>query len=221
MASQALEVRGGIGYIEEWVTARLVRDAQIGTLWEGTSNINALDVVQRAVGKAGGHKTLTAALKAKYEPSGSLPGQYKGLLGSTLDRVERFVEAVAADPKHEKRARLAAGALYHATTAALMAWEGATLGAQGGDARRLLLSRLVIEHRLAPQDPLSLNEIVLGAGSDGPPARRCTRAANESDGAAVLAHLMIIGPRASLRAHDQAHAHARVSAQGCARSNDE
>jgi alkylation response protein AidB-like acyl-CoA dehydrogenase len=158
VASQALEVRGGIGYIEEWVTARLVRDAQIGTLWEGTSNINALDVVQRAVGKAQGHKTLTQALKAKYEPSDSLPGQYKGLLGATLDRVERFAEAVASDRKHEKRARLAAGALYHAATAALLAWEGATLGAQGGDARRLLLSRLVIEHRLAPQDPLSLAE---------------------------------------------------------------
>jgi alkylation response protein AidB-like acyl-CoA dehydrogenase len=158
VASAALEVRGGIGYIEEWVTARLVRDAQIGTLWEGTSNINALDVVQRAVGKASGHKTLSAALKAKYEASGSLPGQYKGLLGATLDRVERFVEAVAADPRQEKRSRLAAGALYHATTAALMAWEGATLGAQGGDARRLLLSRLVIEHRLSPRDPLSLGE---------------------------------------------------------------
>ena len=158
VASAALEVRGGIGYIEEWVTARLVRDAQIGTLWEGTSNINALDVVQRAVGKSGGHKTLSAALKAKYEPSGALPGQFKGLLGATLDRVERFAEAVASDPKHEKRSRVAAGALYHATTAALLAWEGATLGAQGGDARRLLLSRLVIEHRLAPQDPLSLNE---------------------------------------------------------------
>ena len=86
VASAALEVRGGIGYIEEWVTARLVRDAQIGTLWEGTSNMNALDVVQRAVGKSGGHKTLSAALKAKYEPSGALPGQYKGLLGATLDR---------------------------------------------------------------------------------------------------------------------------------------
>ena len=158
VASAALEVKGGLGYIEEWVTARLVRDAQIGTLWEGTSNINALDVVQRAVGKSGGHKTLSAALKAKYEPSGALPGQYKGLLGATLDRVERFVEAVAADPKQEKRSRLAAGALYHATTAALLAWEGATLGAEGGDARRLLLSRLVIEHRLAPQDPLSLGE---------------------------------------------------------------
>jgi len=53
---------------------------------------------------------------------------------------------------------MAAGALYHATTAALLAWEGAALGARGGDARRLLLSRLVIEHRLAPQDPLSLAE---------------------------------------------------------------
>ncbi|MGQ0582583.1 MAG: acyl-CoA dehydrogenase family protein [Reyranella sp.] len=158
VASAALEVKGGLGYIEEWVTSRLVRDAQIGTLWEGTSNINALDVVQRAVGKSGGHKTLSAALKARYEASGALPGQYKGLLGATLDRVERFVEAVAADPKHEKRSRLAAGALYHSTTAALLAWEGATLGAQGGDARRLLLSRLVIEHRLSPQDPLSLNE---------------------------------------------------------------
>ncbi len=158
VASAALEVKGGLGYIEEWVTSRLVRDAQIGTLWEGTSNINALDVVQRAVGKSGGHKTLSAALKAKYEQSGALPGQYKGLLGATLDRVERFVEAVAADPKQEKRSRMAAGALYHATTAALMAWEGATLGAQGGDARRLLLSRLVIEHRLSPQDPLSISE---------------------------------------------------------------
>ena len=158
VASHALEVRGGVGYIEEWVTARLVRDAQIGTLWEGTSNINALDVVQRAVGKLGGHKVLTAALKDKYERSGELPGQYKGLLGATLDRVERFVEAVAADPAQEKRCRLAAGALYHAATAALLAWEGASLGARGGDARRLLLSRLVIEHRLGTQDPLSLAE---------------------------------------------------------------
>src|SRR6266404_5212088 len=158
VASTALEVRGGLGYIEEWATARLVRDAQVGTLWEGTSNINALDVVQRAVGKSGSHKVLTAALKDRLERSGSLPGQYKGMLGATLDRVERFVEAVAQDPKQEKRSRLAAGALYHATTAALMAWEGATLGAKGGDARRLLLSRMVIEHRLSTQDPLSLAE---------------------------------------------------------------
>jgi len=136
-----------------------------GKLIDGTGRPpveNAIIVIDSgrfcAVGKSGGHKTLTAALKDKYERSDALPGQYKGLLGATLDRVERFVEAVAADPRQEKRCRMAAGALYHATTAALLAWEGAALGARGGDARRLLLSRLVIEHRLAPQDPLSLAE---------------------------------------------------------------
>jgi acyl-CoA dehydrogenase len=45
VATGSMEVRGGNGYIEEWVNARLVRDAHIGVLWEGTSNINALDIV--------------------------------------------------------------------------------------------------------------------------------------------------------------------------------
>ena len=194
VASHALEVRGGLGYIEEWVTARLVRDAQIGTLWEGTSNINALDVVQRAVGKAGGHKTLTAALKAKYERSDALPGQYKGLLGATLDRVERFVEAVAADPKQEKRCRLAAGALYHATTAALMAWEGATLGAQG--------RRCPPPAAVAPGDrasagaagPAVAQRDAVGAGGDGPAAAGQAGAARQGHGAGRIVAMTATPP---------------------------
>src|ERR1700694_3023744 len=62
VATGSMEVRGGNGYIEEWVQARLVRDAHIGVLWEGTSNINALDIVTRAVGKSRAHRTLGAAL---------------------------------------------------------------------------------------------------------------------------------------------------------------
>src|SRR6266849_4467189 len=37
VATGSMEVRGGNGYIEEWVHARLIRDAHIGVLWEGTS----------------------------------------------------------------------------------------------------------------------------------------------------------------------------------------
>ena len=51
VATGAMEARGGNGYIEDWVNPRLIRDAQVGLLWEGTSNINALDVIGRAVGK--------------------------------------------------------------------------------------------------------------------------------------------------------------------------
>ena len=55
-----MEARGGNGYIEDWVNPRLIRDAQVGLLWEGTSNINALDVITRAVGKSGAHLALQA-----------------------------------------------------------------------------------------------------------------------------------------------------------------
>jgi hypothetical protein len=37
-----------------------------------------------------------------------------------------------------------------------MTWEGATAGANGHDARRLILARMVVEHRLRPEDPLSV-----------------------------------------------------------------
>src|ERR1700689_1430437 len=62
VATGAMEVRGGNGYIEEWVNARVIRDAHIGVLWEGTSNINALDIITRAVGKSRAHRTLETAL---------------------------------------------------------------------------------------------------------------------------------------------------------------
>ena len=49
-------------------------------------------------------------------------------------------------------------ALYNATSAILLAWEGASAGRNGGDARRLLLARLVLNHRLLPQDPMAPGE---------------------------------------------------------------
>ncbi|SFJ88013.1 acyl-CoA dehydrogenase family protein [Thermoflavimicrobium dichotomicum] len=45
-ARDALELHGGNGYIEEYVTPRLLRDAQVNTVWEGTSNIMGLEVLK-------------------------------------------------------------------------------------------------------------------------------------------------------------------------------
>lgn len=43
---QAMELHGGNGYIEEYVTARLLRDALVNPIWEGTANIQALEVLK-------------------------------------------------------------------------------------------------------------------------------------------------------------------------------
>jgi acyl-CoA dehydrogenase len=151
VATGAMEVRGGNGYIEEWVHARLVRDAHIGVLWEGTSNINALDIIQRAVGKSGAHRNLGAALKRRLDEAASLPAGFRDRLKLALDRALAFAEQVAAGPGMEATARLAASALYHATSAILLAWEGSHSSV---DARRALLARFVLEHRLTARDPL-------------------------------------------------------------------
>lgn len=45
-AKQALELHGGNGYIEEYVTPRLLRDAIVNPVWEGTANIQALEVLK-------------------------------------------------------------------------------------------------------------------------------------------------------------------------------
>jgi acyl-CoA dehydrogenase len=152
VATGAMEVRGGNGYIEEWVNARLVRDAHIGVLWEGTSNINALDIVKRAVGKSRAHRILEAALKRRLDDAAGLPTGFRNRLELALDRALAFAERVAAEPDMEASARLAASALYHATSAILLAWEASHSSV---DARRALLARFVLEYRLTARDPLA------------------------------------------------------------------
>src|SRR5262249_8076158 len=45
-ASRAIEMLGGDGYTEALVTARLLRDAQVLTVWEGPANIQALELLR-------------------------------------------------------------------------------------------------------------------------------------------------------------------------------
>jgi len=48
-ASEVLESFGGAGYIEDTGLPRLLRDAQVLPIWEGTTNVLALDVLKTAV----------------------------------------------------------------------------------------------------------------------------------------------------------------------------
>jgi acyl-CoA dehydrogenase len=45
-AKDAIELHGGNGYIEEYVTPRLFRDAMVNPVWEGTANIQSLEVMK-------------------------------------------------------------------------------------------------------------------------------------------------------------------------------
>ena len=148
VTGDAMEVRGGVGYTEEWSDPCLVRDAHLGSIWEGTSNSVALDVM-RAIRR---EECLEALLPALDERISRAPRLLAGRLAASLDKAAVFAHEIASTGS-EAHARQAAGGLYYACAAALLADEGRRL-AQRGDARRLLLAFLIYVHRLAPRDPL-------------------------------------------------------------------
>jgi len=149
VTGDAMEARGGVGYIEEWAEPRLVRDAHLGSIWEGTSNIVALDVL-RAARRDGAHKALGAALSARIA---GVEAGLRAALGELLGRAVAAVDAAAAADA-EDRARTVASGLYHAASACLLAHEGAALR----DIRRTALAGLVVRHKLTPRDPLGVGE---------------------------------------------------------------
>jgi hypothetical protein len=150
VTGDAMEVRGGTGYIEEWSDARLVRDAHLGSIWEGTSNIVALDIA-RAAKRDGALEPLRTWLQDQLGSAG-LPAASLALFRSTLTRACDALSGIA-DAGRDELVRQAGSALYHVTTAVLMACEGMRL-APGY--RRLALAHLVLRHKLLPVDPLEL-----------------------------------------------------------------
>lgn len=140
VTGDAMEVRGGCGYIEEFPDARLLRDSHLGSIWEGTSNIVALDVL-----RATEREDALAPLLAHI---GTLLGNDAPEYQAVLARVQGLMGQALGNPA---LARTAATALYNITSAAMLRWEGARLSCPA----RSALAELVLRHRLLPQDPLA------------------------------------------------------------------
>jgi alkylation response protein AidB-like acyl-CoA dehydrogenase len=141
VTGDAMEVRGGCGYIEEWADPRLVRDAHLGSIWEGTSNIVALDVL-RAAQREGSLPVLRAHVHGLLGNGAALP--------EALPAFDRAAALALRAQDNPALARQAASVIYHVTSAAAMAWEAVQLG----DPDRLALAGLVLRHRVLPRDPL-------------------------------------------------------------------
>ena len=144
-ASELLECFGGAGYIEDTGIPRLLRDAQVLPIWEGTTNVLALDV-QRAVVREDAGAPLLARLAAAAELAPGLADQ----LRRTTDRLREELAAVTADPYAVPvlaGARGLALRLGHALAAAVLAEQAAW-----GDPVAELAAGLWVRRWLAGED---------------------------------------------------------------------
>jgi acyl-CoA dehydrogenase len=152
-ASDAIEIHGGNGYIETWPVARLLRDAQVNTIWEGPDNILCLDV-RRGIEQAQAHETLLARLHDAVSVSDD--DETTGLVARRIEDLDAAITAWAKLDSGVAEARLFPLAQFMGDVyaAALLteqaAWERAT---RGGD-RKALVARLFAQRYLADRGPL-------------------------------------------------------------------
>ncbi|WP_107947615.1 acyl-CoA dehydrogenase family protein [Lysinibacillus parviboronicapiens] len=85
-ASEAIELHGGNGYIEDFVTPRLLRDAQVLTVWEGTANILALELI-RLVEKFQAHELFVQVMQERLASLSASP-----LLQIVSEQLEKLEE---------------------------------------------------------------------------------------------------------------------------------
>lgn len=144
-AAEYLECFGGAGYIEDTGIPRLLRDAQVLPIWEGTTNVLALDVV-RAVVREDAAKPLLARLDAAADLAPALADGLREVTG----RLRDDLAGVVADPYAVPvvaGARGLALRLGRALAAAVLVEQAAW-----GDPIAEVAARLWVRRRLLGQD---------------------------------------------------------------------
>jgi len=109
IASLGVQVHGGMGFVEETGAAQYLRDARITTIYEGTTGIQAMDLVGRKIARDGGEtaKAWIAQLKqfetqlsrSNNENLVALKNQFSPGVQALADCVEFIVASSAKDPR--------------------------------------------------------------------------------------------------------------------------
>jgi len=98
--SETLEAFGGAGYVEDTGLPVLLRDAQVLPIWEGTTNVLALDAQRAIAREAALAPTLAAARRRLASLRGPDLAGAAEALGRGADGLETFAaRAAGADPE--------------------------------------------------------------------------------------------------------------------------
>jgi alkylation response protein AidB-like acyl-CoA dehydrogenase len=150
-ASQALEVFGGNGYMEDWPMARQLRDAQCHTIWEGTENILCLDV-RRAMRNDGAHEALLARVERALDEAGPhrvLAPVADSVAATLKDAREAIVHLETSSTDIQLlHSRRFAHLLADLAEGALLLDEASWSLRRDGDARKAVVARRFANRRL-------------------------------------------------------------------------
>ena len=180
VASEGIQVHGGMGFIEETGAAQHYRDARIAPIYEGTNGIQAIDLVGRKLAMNGGEtirafiselKDTVAQVKASNEPAFGAMGDS---LESGVAALEESSRWLLAQLTENRDAALAGatpfGRLFGLTAGGVFLARGALAAARepdGGSDTPIALARHFAETQVPltgglKQTVTQMHETVLG-----------------------------------------------------------
>ncbi|MFK3979912.1 acyl-CoA dehydrogenase family protein [Micromonospora sp. NPDC050397] len=148
-ASEYVESFGGAGYVEDTGVPRLLRDAQVLPIWEGTTNVLALDVL-RAIVRDDAAAPLLRRLDLAVDTARRLNPALADTLATTARRLRTSVDEISGDPD---AVAVVAGArefalrLAYALAAAVLVEQAAA-----GDELAEVAARLWVRRRLRGEE---------------------------------------------------------------------
>jgi hypothetical protein len=150
-ARAALELTGSNGYTSDYPLARIYRDAQVLTVWEGPANIQALELLRLLAPKYAGKVQYERRIRAVIDRLPPALSFLRSALAARLQGDIAAIVSVTADAASAERyARKLLHRLSHSLAFALMC-ETAAEAAANGDERRTLAATRYYEELEEPE----------------------------------------------------------------------
>jgi hypothetical protein len=160
-ASECLQVFGGHGYVREWGIEQIVRDARVTMIYEGTNEIQAIDLLVRKVLPDGGDAlcALLLDLRGDLDPARDAHADVLRRFAQFGHLTTRLAQAAGAQAELPY---WIAGDYLRAVALALLAWAWARIDAaatQAPSPQRWAAGADALRHWVLPEFSMRLSII--------------------------------------------------------------
>lgn len=121
-ASATIQILGGTGYTREWPAERLLRDARILSIFEGTTAMQAMDLLHRRLWKEDGRGLKVFASCLRQEAADASDRAAAGLALQVLEQLETLAQRFTSLQQERLAADFGADAFFRAAWAGVLAW---------------------------------------------------------------------------------------------------
>ena len=149
-ASECLQVFGGHGYIREWGIEQILRDARVTMIYEGTNEIQAIDLLLRKVLPDGGAALagMLEELETELDPGRAADLAVRHRFAQLKQLTQAISAAASSDPALPYQA---ADDYLRLLALALLSWAWARIEAAAGADNKRWQAPAALQQRVLPE----------------------------------------------------------------------